>query len=126
MEHLGTECCPPPSPHDRARWRGVTFHSIRSGPRCPPHRTWSTDMGTSRSMAEQTIRRFLIRAEKDADVSPDTSLFADGIGLDSLETAELSSMLEDDLGRDPFSEGIMAQNIGEILNFYSVDEQPAT
>ena len=82
-------------------------------------------MGSPRSQAEETIKRFLSRANKGADISPATSLFADGIGLDSLETAELSSMLEDDLGDDPFSVGIMAQTVGEILDFYSDDPQPA-
>lgn len=82
-------------------------------------------MGSPRSVAEQTIQRFLTRANKDADVKPETPLFGDGIGLDSLETAELSSMLEDDLGSDPFSEGITAQTVGEILDFYSDDAQPA-
>ncbi len=81
-------------------------------------------MGSPRSLAEQTIQRFLVRANKDVDVTPETSLFAEGIGLDSLETAELSSMLEDDLGSDPFSEGILAQTIGEILDFYSNESQP--
>lgn len=80
-------------------------------------------MGSPRSLAEQTISRFLIRANKDSDVNPDTALFAEGIGLDSLETAELSSMLEDDLGSDPFSEGILAQTVGEILDFYSDESQ---
>ena len=32
-------------------------------------------------------------------------------------------MLEDDLGSDPFSTGIMAQSVGEILNFYPAEEQ---
>ncbi len=80
-------------------------------------------MASPRSTAEQTIQRFLTRANKDAAVTPETHLFGDGIGLDSLETAELSSMLEDDLGSDPFSEGVTAQTVGEILDFYS-DESP--
>ena len=83
-------------------------------------------MSSPRGLAEQTINRFLDRANKNADVTPATSLFAEGIGLDSLETAELSSMLEDDLGSDPFSDGVMAQTVGEILDFYSDDPQPAT
>ena len=81
-------------------------------------------MGSPRSLAEQTIQRFLVRANKDVDVTRETPLFAEGIGLDSLETAELSSMLEDDLGSDPFSEGILAQTVGEILDFYSDESQP--
>lgn len=72
---------------------------------------------------EQTIRAFLRRAKGaggDAvDFDRDTSLFADGIGLDSLSTAELSAMLEDDFGTDPFSAGQMPRTIGEILDFYA-------
>ena len=80
-------------------------------------------MASPRSLAGETITRFLARAGKDTSVTAETTLFADGISLDSLETAELSSMLEDDLGSDPFSAGIMAQTIGEILDFYSDDPQ---
>jgi acyl carrier protein len=65
-----------------------------------------------------TIRGFLRRQQKSDEVAADTQLFADGIGLDSLQTAELSVMLEDELGRDPFSEGEMPQSIGEIIDFY--------
>lgn len=75
--------------------------------------------------ASETIARFLARADKDVNVDRTTSLYSEGIGLDSLETAELSSMLEDDLGSDPFSLGIMAQTIGEILDFYSEEQAPA-
>ena len=76
------------------------------------------------TIAEQTIRTFLGRANKDTEVTRETALFADGLGLDSLETAELSAMLEDDLGRDPFSEGLLPETVGGILDFYSDDYQP--
>ena len=50
-------------------------------------------------------------------------MFADGIGLDSLETAELSAVLEDALGQDPFSTGDqMPQTIGEVLDFYGAPD----
>ncbi|MEO6606713.1 MAG: hypothetical protein ABIN55_14005 [Aeromicrobium sp.] len=81
-------------------------------------------MGSQRNEATETIKRFLSRAGKDAEFTPETFLFGEGLGLDSLETAELSSMLEDDLGDDPFSVGIMAQTVGEVLDFYSSEEQP--
>lgn len=64
------------------------------------------------------IRGFLRKQNKNEDVAADTQLFADGIGLDSLQTAELSAILEDELGRDPFSEGEMPQSVGEIIDFY--------
>lgn len=75
-------------------------------------------MISRRTLAEQVIRGFLTRADKDAEVDQHASLFADGLGLDSLETAELSALLEDELGTDPFSEGQLPQNIAEILDFY--------
>lgn len=75
-------------------------------------------MSSRRTLAEQVIRGFLARPDKDAEVDQHASLFADGLGLDSLETAELSALLEDELGTDPFSEGQLPQNIAEILDFY--------
>ena len=75
-------------------------------------------MESRRTLAEQSIRKFLVRANKDAEAPVETSLFADGLGLDSLETAELSALLEDDLGTDPFSVGELPQTIAEILDFY--------
>jgi acyl carrier protein len=75
-------------------------------------------MDSRRDRAELTIRKFLERANKDVAVDSETSLFAEGLGLDSLETAELSACLEDELGSDPFSEGSLPQNIAEILDFY--------
>jgi acyl carrier protein len=69
---------------------------------------------------EATIREFLVRANKgDVEFTRDTQLYADGIGLDSLATAELSAVLEDELGSDPFSEGDMPQTVGDIYDFYA-------
>jgi acyl carrier protein len=65
-----------------------------------------------------TITSFLHRVEKPTDLDAGTRLYADGIGLDSLETAELSAMLEDELGSDPFGAGEMPQTVGDILGFY--------
>jgi acyl carrier protein len=50
-------------------------------------------------------------------VTPEARLTAD-LGMDSLELAELSAVLEDDLGRDPFSEGIVPRTVGELLAYY--------
>ena len=68
---------------------------------------------------EGVIRDFLRRSKKSDDIDRDTVLFAGGLGLDSLATAELSVVLEDELGFDPFSEGQMPQTIGQILDFYT-------
>jgi acyl carrier protein len=80
-------------------------------------------MGNSQAEIEQTIRTFLDRANKlpaaADELTPQTSLYADGLGLDSLETAELSATLEDEHGTDPFSSGPMPQTVGDILAFYA-------
>jgi acyl carrier protein len=79
-------------------------------------------MTETRSQVEGTIRSFLTRAKKrNKGIQLDTSLYSEGIGLDSLETAELSAVLEDELGKDPFSNGEMPQTVGDIVEFY---EQP--
>jgi acyl carrier protein len=69
--------------------------------------------------AVATVRSFLARSNNRTNgVDLDTSLYAEGLGLDSLEVAELSAVLEDELGRDPFSSGLMPETIGEIAAFY--------
>ena len=72
-------------------------------------------MATADLTAIQTI---LGRVRIGADAGLETALFADGLGLDSLETAELSAMLEDEFGRDPFSAGQMPETVSELLAFY--------
>ncbi len=73
---------------------------------------------TETARAEQTVRSFLQRVGKDVDFDESTPLYADGIGLDSLETAELSAVLEDAHGTDPFQSDTMPQTVGDILRFY--------
>jgi acyl carrier protein len=41
------------------------------------------------------------------------------LDLDSLELAELSAELEDNLGRDPYSEGIVPETVGELVGYYA-------
>lgn len=67
----------------------------------------------------QTIRSLVERCKKDSNIDRDTRLFAEGIGLESLETAELSAMLEDEFGTDPFGGDVMPQTVGAILDFYA-------
>lgn len=69
---------------------------------------------------EKVVREFVARAKPDAfEFGSDTPLYADGVGLDSLETAELSAVLEDEFENDPFSTDEMPQNLGEIVAFYA-------
>lgn len=66
-----------------------------------------------------TIRSLLERREVvDVEITPDARIQED-LGLDSLEVAELSATLEDDLGRDPYTEGLIPSTVGELLAFYS-------
>jgi acyl carrier protein len=77
----------------------------------------TTDQETSRAV----INDFLQRAEKGTEGWTDeTSLWGDGLGLDSLEAAELSAMLEDEFGTDPFSDGgDLPERVGDIVAFYA-------
>lgn len=58
-------------------------------------------------------RRGVTRVE----LTPDARLSRD-LELDSLELAELSAALEDDLGYDPYSEGIVPETLGELVGYY--------
>ncbi len=82
-------------------------------------------MADSKHDAASTVRSFVARVKKrKKSVDLDVSLYSEGIGLDSLDVAELSAVLEDEFGMDPFSNGLMPETIGEIVAFY--DETPAT
>ena len=81
-------------------------------------------MAASDRDAASTVRSFVKKLKKRSDdVDIDASLFSEGIGLDSLDVAELSAVLEDEFGEDPFSVGQMPETIAEIAAFY--DEKPA-
>ena len=76
-------------------------------------------MSTAPAAIQQTVTGFLTRVKKMRDdFHAEMPLYADGVGLDSLETAELSATLEDAHGTDPFSSGTMPQTLGDILSFY--------
>ena len=58
------------------------------------------------------------RGAHDVQVTAESKLTAD-LELDSLELAELSAVLEDELGHDPYSEGIVPETVGELIAFYN-------
>ena len=80
------------------------------------------------SKVRGVIAEFLERAKtsdvltedaKNQPLTEDLHLYGGGLQLDSLETAELSALLEDAFGVDPFSAGgKMPETVGEILDFY--------
>jgi acyl carrier protein len=51
------------------------------------------------------------------EITPESKLTAD-LGMDSLELAELSAILEDDLGHDPYSEGLVPETVAELTTYY--------
>jgi acyl carrier protein len=65
----------------------------------------------------KTIEKILRAARKDVEVSLDASLY-DDLTLDSLDVAELSAVLEDDFGRDPFNEGFEPRTVRQVIAFY--------
>ena len=71
--------------------------------------------------ARAVIVEFLQRANKEyGELTDDLSLYGGGLELDSLEAAELSALLEDELGSDPFSTGdVLPETVGEVLAFYN-------
>jgi acyl carrier protein len=65
-----------------------------------------------------TIRSLLERrGAADQSITGESRLTAD-LGLDSLELAELSAVLEDEIGHDPYSQGLVPDTVAELVAFY--------
>lgn len=77
-------------------------------------------MSISPADVEHTVVTFLTRVDKlKPDFSADMPLHtSDGVGLDSLEAAELSAVLEDEHGHDPYSRGTMPESLNDILEYF--------
>ena len=70
------------------------------------------------TITRETIQRLLdLRGAGGTPITRESKLTAD-LGLDSLELAELSAVLEDELGSDPFSEGIVPETVGALIAYY--------
>jgi acyl carrier protein len=71
------------------------------------------------TIIRDTIRTLLDqRGASGIEIRPESKLTAD-LGLDSLELAELSAVLEDEIGHDPFSEGIVPETVSELVDYYN-------
>ncbi|HPH96728.1 MAG TPA: acyl carrier protein [Anaerolineaceae bacterium] len=68
----------------------------------------------------ELVKDLLQKLDKEVPscLSLDSSLYRSGLGLDSLDTATLSAMLENKFGLDPYSQGIFPHTVREIVNFY--------
>ncbi len=74
-------------------------------------------MADAEEAVVKSIRRLVRRRKKDVEIDPNADLYED-LGLDSLEVAELSASLEDDLGSDPYSAGQTPRTVAEVVDFY--------
>lgn len=83
-------------------------------------------MSTDPSAVRGVITGFLESINKAIDgMTDETGLYGGGLELDSLEAAELSALLEDELGSDPFSAALasgdeMPGTVGDVVAFYGV------
>jgi acyl carrier protein len=77
-----------------------------------------------RSKIESIILEILKEKNvQQSSIAPDDSLLEDGLGLDSLDLAELSVALEHQLGRDPFSEGVFPSTLRDLCRYYETGEE---
>ncbi|WP_354697390.1 hypothetical protein DSM112329_03015 [Paraconexibacter sp. AEG42_29] len=66
-----------------------------------------------------TIRELITRrGDTPPEITHESKIGPD-LDLDSLELAELSAALEDELGSDPYSQGIIPATVGELVAFYA-------
>ncbi len=59
------------------------------------------------------------RDEAPGQIDSKSPLYTEGLNLDSLEVAEFSAMLEQELGRDPFTDGELPKTVGEVIEYYA-------
>lgn len=65
------------------------------------------------------VTNLLTRQKRTAPViDAKTPLYAGGLGFDSLAAAELSTLLEMEFGKDPYSDGKVPQTIADIVGYY--------
>lgn len=67
------------------------------------------------SMIETLLQR---QGSPTDGIVPEAHLYEEGLKLDSLSAAELSVMLENKFGKDPYSAGQIPQTVADIIGFY--------
>ena len=102
--------------HDAGRMRGGATASIQEQEAGLPDAETTFPVET---LIHDTIRTLLEqRGATGIEIRPESTLTGD-LGLDSLELAELSAVLEDEVGHDPFSEGIVPETVAELIGYYN-------
>ena len=74
-------------------------------------------MSHARTIVIASLRSLLERRNADLDFDDEADLYED-LEMDSLEVAELSATLEDELGSDPYSADLMPRTVAEVIGFY--------
>lgn len=74
-------------------------------------------MPEAKALVVDTIETLVRKRNDELEVRLESELEGD-LGVDSLEIAELSMVLEDELGSDPFSEGLAPRTVQEVIAFY--------
>ncbi len=73
---------------------------------------------TAESVIFETLLALMqARGANGTVVGPESRLNQD-LGMDSLDLAELSAVLEDEFGRDPFSDGLLPATPAELISYY--------
>ncbi|HVT20263.1 MAG TPA: phosphopantetheine-binding protein [Mycobacteriales bacterium] len=70
------------------------------------------------SLVMETIQAMVLRRTgSPATITLDSDMISD-LEMDSLEIAELSAVLEEEYGEDPYTAGLLARTPREVLAFY--------
>lgn len=75
-------------------------------------------MAGAEELIFNTVNSLLRRRNAQKEVTADADFFAD-LELDSLEVAELSVVLEEEFGTDPYTEGLNPRTIRDVAAFYA-------
>ncbi len=75
-------------------------------------------MSTEQSVLEILGRLLELRDQPPKRILPESPLFTEGLNLDSVEITELAAMLEQEMGRDPFTDGELPTTVADVIAYY--------
>lgn len=75
-------------------------------------------MSTEQRVVEIVRRLLELRDRPPRAIGPETPLFTEGLNLDSVEVTELAAGLEQEMGRDPFTDGELPATVADIIAYY--------
>ncbi len=75
-------------------------------------------MPDAENIIVESIQRLLTRRGAGGLEITHEATFARDLDMDSLELAELSADLEERLGHDPYTKGIVPETVGALIKYY--------